>query len=423
MKPHALYISSRRPWPPVSGREHMICQTLEAISEDFDITYCLVGEAWKATELPPTIKDLVILPGPNIVEIFFNLCLRSDLSFQERIYLRRKNLEALERVRKQKGALLVVVDMVRMAPYLPDDDTISICDMDDLLSTRYRQLASFELNNYSLFGTHKEKPLFKALGFLARPMLKRILRQEASLIGSREVEVAKEVNLVLMVSPLEKAKLSRAAGEGAEVMAFPPSMKLPPEGQRVVKGPRPGDAVSLLFVGDMRTPANILAAQLLVNEILPGFAERVPNFSIRFVGKADASVSEMIGRNPHATHLGWVDDLAEIYAEADIVVCPFVTGTGVKLKVLQAMSYGKPIVTNSIGVEGIAGRAGTHYLVADDEQGIVEALVQVAHDGERRRNLGNAARELVANTHDPYKLKQDLRAQVRRFFRMLDDAA
>ena len=89
------------------------------------------------------------------------------------------------------------------------------------------------------------------------------------------------------------------------------------------------------------------------------------------------------------TYVGRVDELRPHYEHAHVVVVPLHHGSGTRLKVVEAMAYGRPVVSTSLGAEGLPVRPVEHFFAADDAEGFAEAVVQV------QRRLARPEDELV----------------------------
>jgi glycosyltransferase involved in cell wall biosynthesis len=89
-----------------------------------------------------------------------------------------------------------------------------------------------------------------------------------------------------------------------------------------------------------------------------------------------------------------VADMSAILKKADVFVAPLRSGSGTKLKLIEAMAYGLPIVTTSLGAEGLSGSVGEHYLVCDDADGFVESIARLLRDSDKAQSLRKAARSL-----------------------------
>jgi glycosyltransferase involved in cell wall biosynthesis len=125
-----------------------------------------------------------------------------------------------------------------------------------------------------------------------------------------------------------------------------------------------------------------------------------PTLTMDIVGaNAPAAAVELSRRDPRFKVHGFVDDVRPIMARATAFVCPIDDGGGTKLKVLDAMAMGKVMVANPIACEGIEVTEGTNVLFARTPEEYIEQLRGILFDGERRRQMGNAARKMVEDRY------------------------
>ncbi len=106
--------------------------------------------------------------------------------------------------------------------------------------------------------------------------------------------------------------------------------------------------------------------------------------------------------------VGFVDDVPTFYSGVDVVVAPIRYGGGIKIKVLEAMACGRPVVTTSIGAEGIAEADEEALVVVDDPAEFADAVVVLLEDRERRSVLGERARRLIERRFSWQRVMDDL---------------
>jgi len=100
------------------------------------------------------------------------------------------------------------------------------------------------------------------------------------------------------------------------------------------------------------------------------------------------------------TVTGRVDDVRPFIAEAAVYIVPLRIGGGTRLKIFEAMAMGKPIVSTTIGAEGLPVDDGLHLLLADSDEAFAHALVRLLQNQTERARLGDAARHLVKERFD-----------------------
>lgn len=115
--------------------------------------------------------------------------------------------------------------------------------------------------------------------------------------------------------------------------------------------------VGILYVASDNSH-NIGGMNWFINEVLP----LIPNCKIDVVGK----ICDKIQDHPQLTKHGMIEDIISFYTSAKMTICPMLSGTGVKIKVLESLSYGLPVVTNRRGVDGLINKMNNGCLVAED---------------------------------------------------------
>jgi glycosyltransferase involved in cell wall biosynthesis len=152
----------------------------------------------------------------------------------------------------------------------------------------------------------------------------------------------------------------------------------------------------LVFVGGFRHPPNVDAAIWLAREILPLVHARRAGAHLTIVG-ADPPRAVRGLASDCVTVTGFVPDVEPFLARAAVVVAPLRTGSGMRVKLLQALARGKAVVSTSLGAEGLA--ADAPLLVAGSASELAEAVAGLLADETKRHALARRAREYVAEHH------------------------
>jgi sugar transferase (PEP-CTERM/EpsH1 system associated) len=157
--------------------------------------------------------------------------------------------------------------------------------------------------------------------------------------------------------------------------------------------------LSLIFVGKMSSPACIDGSLYLCREILPLVRREIPDVEVWLVG-ADPKpeVQGLDGNGVHVT--GRVDDVVSYYGRCGVSVVPIRAGGGTRLKILEAMALGRPVVSTSIGCEGLGVIDGEHLLLADNSREFAEQIVRLLRDDVLGRRLTANARSMVEAHYD-----------------------
>jgi glycosyltransferase involved in cell wall biosynthesis len=153
---------------------------------------------------------------------------------------------------------------------------------------------------------------------------------------------------------------------------------------------------SIIFVGTFKFFGNQDAVKWMLSEVWPQVKLRQPNARFYIVGNQPPAWLRPVN-DPAIEVTGWVSNLAEIMQKCRVVVAPLRMGSGTKLKILEAMSMGKPVVSTGIGAEGIGAVDGREMLIRDDPRQFAEAVGACLNDPALAGRLGGNARLLIQN--------------------------
>ena len=155
----------------------------------------------------------------------------------------------------------------------------------------------------------------------------------------------------------------------------------------------PGGGV-IGFLGSMDWLANIQAVEFFVREIYPGIKRAVPEVRFTVIGRnPPKSILELAKGDASITVTGAVDDVRPYLKECDLMVVPLLSGGGTRIKILEAMAMGVPVVSTTIGAEGLELESGVHLAIADHAGEFAELTASLLADLGRRRALADAAYE------------------------------
>jgi glycosyltransferase involved in cell wall biosynthesis len=218
-------------------------------------------------------------------------------------------------------------------------------------------------------------PLRRARGLLRTWRLRRFERA-----------LARRAHAVVAVSA-DEAALVRALAPRTQVVVAPNGV----DAAAVAPSP-PGDAV--LFVGLLSYAPNRDAMTWFARHVLPRLDASGPEVLV--AGRDPGPELESLAREaPRLRLLGFVPDLAPVYARAGVFVNPMRGGGGTRLKMLEAMAAGKAVVSTAVGAEGLALTPGRDVVVADTAGDFAGAVRALLADRARAARLGQAARALV----------------------------
>jgi glycosyltransferase involved in cell wall biosynthesis len=220
--------------------------------------------------------------------------------------------------------------------------------------------------------------------------------------------------LVLAVSDADKATFGRL---------YPGMLRQP---MHVVQtgvdteyfSPQASDASAphLVFTGSMDWLPNEDGMLYFVKEILPRIRSRIPAATLSIIGRAPTpAVRRLAESDPgHIDVTGRVDDVRPHVAAGMVYVVPLRIGGGTRLKIFEAMSMGKAVVSTTVGAEGLPVTPGRDIAIADDPQAFADAVVRLIQDPDARRRYETQARRLMVERFDWSSAAQDFAAALAR---------
>ena len=163
-------------------------------------------------------------------------------------------------------------------------------------------------------------------------------------------------------------------------------------------GPAPAsDGGTLVFTATMSWPANVEGIHYLLDEVWPILLRARPGMKATIIGRnPPASLSDKIKeRGLNVTLTGFVDDIRPHVAAADVYVIPLWVGSGTRIKAFEAMAMGRPVVSTSLGVEGLDVTHDEHFLRADNTEDFARSILSLLNDRPRGTRIAAAARALM----------------------------
>ncbi len=145
-----------------------------------------------------------------------------------------------------------------------------------------------------------------------------------------------------------------------------------------------------IFVANFAYEPNHNGLTFLLDEVFPRVWSDLPDARLTLVG---AGLERPPSGDPRVQALGFVDDLASVYASARCAVVPLLQGGGTPLKLIEALAYGLPVLTTPRAVAGLEVRDGTNCIVAEGAEAFAHELIEILHDGAPE--LGRHGRELA----------------------------
>jgi sugar transferase (PEP-CTERM/EpsH1 system associated) len=156
---------------------------------------------------------------------------------------------------------------------------------------------------------------------------------------------------------------------------------------------------TIVWIGSMDWLPNVDAVRWFCDNVFPQVKQRLPQAQFYVVGKNPATSIRRLGDRPGIVVTGFVEDVREHIAKCSVFVVPLRIGSGMRLKILQAMAMGKAIVSTSIGAEGISAADGRDILLADTVDAFARSTLELLANADLRYAIGGNARKLVESSY------------------------
>jgi polysaccharide biosynthesis protein PslH len=229
------------------------------------------------------------------------------------------------------------------------------------------------------------------------PLHRLMAEVEWRLLRRFEGSATSRSDLTLVVADQDRQSLSAAAGTVAHTCLVPIGVEV--QEQRPV--PHNPQAIRILSVATMHYPPNAEAIRWFRDAIWPKVHQACPDLEVDIVGsRPPEDISRWRDDDPGVQVHGYVPCIDSLYADAAVFIVPLKAGSGVRVKILEAMARGVCVVSTSIGAEGLDLIHREHLMVADTEEEFSRAILELAACPSLRRSLSTAARQRVLERYD-----------------------
>lgn len=165
---------------------------------------------------------------------------------------------------------------------------------------------------------------------------------------------------------------------------------------------------SLLFSGIMRNFVNIDSAVYFCRNIFPLILKEIPDTKLYIAGPKPPLSVRRFSKCGNIIVTGYVDDLRDYIEKSEIIICPIRVGAGTRNKILQAMSFGKPVVSTCLGAEGLKVTDNENILIADTSREFAEKVIILLKDKTMREKIGMNAKRFVCAKYSLDILKEKI---------------
>ncbi len=171
----------------------------------------------------------------------------------------------------------------------------------------------------------------------------------------------------------------------------------------------------ILFLGAMCVRRNIDAVIWFIKKIFPKIKKAIPEVQFQIVGHRPGKEISVLNKISGIKVIGTVEDVRPYYEKAKVYVAPFRFGEGTRLKILEAMATGVPIVSTKEGCQGIDVVDGEHLLIAKNKNEFGEKVIELLSSPQKSKVLAESARKLVEEKYSWKKIINDLELKLKNY--------
>lgn len=221
------------------------------------------------------------------------------------------------------------------------------------------------------------------------PLKKWYLRKLSRDLKHFEVKTLKAADRILSISSDDLQEF-RNNGITTEAIVIPVGIETPDYQHNYTKS-------DLFHLGAMNWTPNVEAVNTVIS-ILPEVRSKLPELQFTIAG-INADLYYQTDEAKGIVCAGFVPAIEEFIASQGILVTPIKSGSGVRIKVLEMMAYGVPVITTSLGAQGIEDLSGV--VIADTKESLIESVYELANDDKKRTTLGNQAKSVINLHYNP----------------------
>lgn len=374
-RPRILCVAEDFPWPSRDGYRIRLSNVVKALAEVGELDLFAANRRPDEPRPMPDDVELArveVVPAPKLLPIDARLLARTLTTPLPKRILWHDWTAARRRLRDWAA---LRYDLVwyghpdSRAGFGAVSAGATILDADNLEDMRERSLRDAHLRTLRSRLAHP-RPSAEFVREI-RSRAKGILSSTVDAHRWRALQrrLAAEADAIVVCSELDRHRLG-----AANAVVIPNGYEEP-----ATRPPRTGRGDTMVMIGRFAYPPNADGARFFVREILPRIRERLPGATVRLVGR-DEGLLEDLRHLDGVTVTGEVADVSDELAQARVVVVPLRSGSGTRLKVLEAFAFGVPVVSTTLGCEGLDAVPDRHLLVADRPEEFAGACVRLLGD-------------------------------------------
>ncbi len=395
-KKKVLFLTSRLPLPVNDGRSYTLKQYLDTISKYCEVAVVSLKSSKKIENQENYLSLVRELDYPSFFKKIFNvltLSLYKGYPLQVSGVYSKKSQKVFNQIVKEYQPDIIICDMIRTSLYVRrcPFSGVKILDMDDILSKRYRTSIKSKEDALGQFKDMLPKAFVKIINIFH--LNKFILKFETKRMEKNERKAIQYFHKILLVSPLESREYNLKYNTN-KAISWPVCVKnimLFEDIKNTVY-----DKNQICFLGNIDAAQNQSTLLKICNDILPKLSN---NFKLLVVGKCSKENMALFEKYTNVFFTGYVDSIKDYVLNSLCLLAPIPYGSGIKIKVLESMGYGIPVITSMIGIEGLEVQNEKNVFVANTDDEYCAYINRLYDDSKEREELIKNALIYLENNH------------------------
>jgi len=367
-----LFLTPRFPFPPIGGDKLRFFNIMKYLSKMHEIFIICFSDQKINPDLIKPYKDyfkkldVVYLPKiKSYINCIIGLIKKRPLQIS--YYQSQEMVRLIQKRIGEEKFDAICCHLIRMAEYVRNYPIYKILDMTDAQSLNYLRSISYSKDTWFL-----------------------VSRFERTLVHRYEQAIWKFFDKNYVVSPLDCNYLKKfnnnmnidVLQNGVDTEKY--TFKLNDHSNK-----------KICFIGNMRTFPNSDAVVWFCNEIFSLIKEKIPDIEFYIIGTEPKKCVRDLAKKKGVYVTGEVNNINEYIWNSAVSVAPMRAGAGIQNKILESMALGTPVVTTSVGLEGLECKPDRDLLVADSPQDFAEQVIRLIQDKELRMQISKNARKLI----------------------------
>ncbi len=389
-----LQLTNKPPWPPIEGGPmamHAITNAL--LTKGFDVKVLAVSTP-KFSTLPEDV------PETYLKSTGYETCMVDTRVrwWQALKYLFKKRSYQINRFFSDQFANLLTKTLEHNTPDIVVLESVFMWPYHSIIrKTAPHALVVLRAHNI-------EHRIWERIAAGEKNLLKRwYLLHLTKSLAAEEVQAAKTVDAIIPITHVDQLWFN-------EIAPKTPSMHLPfgmVPPQQIPQPSDPPPPILFYHLGSMDWFPNLEAVKWLITQCENGLLERFPMAKFHLAGR-NMPVGLLQKSRENLTITGEVPDSKRFIAEHHVLVAPLFSGSGIRIKILEAMALGKTVITTTVGAEGIQCAHGENILIANSAEEFNQAIESLITNPSKIFIIGKAASKLIRDHYHPATLAEKL---------------